>query len=183
MDTFERANRVNLLAKELMKHGFVKTSDDALIQAEKMLDGKASIDGKQEQKQEVDGMNSDVEKQVQNIVNMNEHLKTVINDRLEKNSKDIKMLIEKMNELIKELNDVKVAANRVSRKTLSENEVPPKKEEIEQRAEQQAAPAESEEKSRKGEWADKEEGKGTSRTGSFTPKDVAIDKFFYFGKK
>jgi len=207
MDSIERMRRINDLTRELKQHGFAESSFEAIRQANQIY-GSDDLDDDVKQglikSSTHDRMSND--EQVVKDENMSDE-NVAYNDRkLAKVADTVQVLTDKMNEIIRALNDLdarisdvkikqdKMTAEMRDSRAESRSEIS----RIESRssstpssttassnnsvAEKPISKEVSEAKVESHE-APKDEYSMNQRTGNFQSQDVAIDKMFYFGNK
>jgi phosphoglycerate-specific signal transduction histidine kinase len=104
--------------------------------------------------------------------------------KLVKLSENIDVLTDKMNEIIKAINDLDARLSDVHKKTDKlTQDVSRKDTRIEMPAKNVEKSATVEDKPAQAEQPKKDEYAMNQRTGNFESQDVAIDKVFYYGKK
>jgi hypothetical protein len=166
----ERIQKVNNLALDLMRQGLASTRDDAILQAEKIFQGKET--------EEYSSMKETLEeiKQDQKPQQQPELGQETIKNILEQNSnflvKKIKEFQEKIELMEKEISFLKnrpVTSNQATVKEIVSNVPPP----VEQT--QQQPPAQQEQKA--------DPTMNHPRSGNYKDTDVSIEKFFYMGSK
>ncbi len=168
MDQFERMRRLNQLTKELKQRGFADSSFEAIDQARQIY-------GEDELSENVrHGLtkNANFEKTISGEeIKMSEADVINMNKKIDQMSKNTDMLTDKLNEIIKAINDMD------SRITALKN-APPRivERQVERKPESQAERQESKEE-------EKPKGEYNERVGNFKSEDVQIDKVFYYGKK
>lgn len=161
MDQYEKMRKMNELAKDLKQHGFADSSFEAIKQANQIY-------GEDDITHEVKhGLIKDSDGETME--------KVTDNDRnIKKLQENIDMLTNKMNEIIKAINDIDARITQLSKR--------PVERVIERQYEEKPAPARSApvvEEKHEQKPAEYE----NQRVGNFQSQDVAIDKMFYFGKK
>ena len=149
--------KVNELIKELQKHGMAQSSDEAAVKAEDIMRLGEKIIPSTEMQVSAEQKVSRDELQTQI-----EQLKRAVNN-LSNDLESIKLSLTK-----------KADISALSAVTSTLQQAPQRRFEEEQRTQikiQQATPQEE------------KPAEPHPRQGNFTSKDVAIDKFFYYGKK
>lgn len=149
---------MNKLSKELQKHGFAESSIDGAEKAQIFMKNKSG-----EPSVLTESENA-IQEHLIKILHSMESLKTFRNvseQRIIQLEDNFKLVLDKMNEVIAEINDIK------SRPVAA------------------AVPGEKETQTRLPEKkAESAHGKESHpRQGNYTPADVAIDKIFYYGQK
>jgi hypothetical protein len=203
VDSIERMRRINDLTRELKQHGFADSSFEAIQQANQIY-GDDDLDEHVKQ-----GLikNSQNDKMSERIAEENNAVKDEAKDetmgddsisyndrKFAKITESVQVLTDKMNEIIRALNDLdsritevkirqdKLAVARqesriepkVEIKEPTVNEAPASKDIV-----QEAKP----ESHAQSNAQSKDEYSVNQRTGNFQSQDVAIDKMFYFGNK
>jgi len=190
MDSIERMRRINDLTRELKQHGFAESSFEAIQQANQIY-GNDDLDN--------DVKNGLIKNSTHDKMNLNDQAKdetmsddTAYNERkLAKVADSVQVLTDKMNEIIRALNDLDARISEVKSKQdklaieRQESRIEPKVEvkvetAVDERSTQRA---ESKSEQHSESAAHKDEYSMNQRTGNFQSQDVAIDKMFYFGNK
>ncbi len=162
-----RMTKVNELAKSLLEHGLASSMDEAIKQAEKLVRGETPESVKmaeplaQEKKEEAEKAKEELKPE--HIGSPSSELKPEIEDlkkRMIENEKKINLLMNKMNEIIAEINKIELSGSRLSRHNQNTNPQPSAQ-------------------SRGGQ----SETKANLRTGGLQPGDVKIEDYFYSGSK
>ncbi|HIH32533.1 TPA: hypothetical protein HA235_07550 [Candidatus Woesearchaeota archaeon] len=174
MDTYEKMRKMNELAKDLKQHGFADSSFEAIKQA-------SEIYGEDELSHNV---KHGLINGPQDRITGEEKMSETDNDRkLKKMQDDINTLTEKLNEIIKAINDIDARMmqfkNKIEKQQFAERPVEvPVERKIEKpvEAEKPAAVEHEHAEHKSGEYENQ-------RVGNYQSQDVAIDKMFYFGKK
>lgn len=180
MNDYEKMRKMNELAKDLKKHGFADSSIEAIKQATQIY-GEDSIT--HEVKHGLIQSKSDKLSE-ENIKDGEKMSEIDIDRKFKKLQDNIDILTDKMNEIIKAINDLDSRVNQLTKKQLEKNlytdasdketkvykEEPKKEKYVEENKVKDA----SEDKSGEHE---------NQRIGHYKSEDVAIDKMFYFGKK
>ena len=168
----EDIQKVNKLSQELLDQGVTEDREDAVKRAQEMLNKDISPN----QTQVVSN-----EKTVQHDMAKLDVAKCMdlINKTRGQMSRQIDIFSGKMNEIIKEINDIRDQLKSGTSKTASETNIEtekPLKEAVEEPEEEP-----QEEKPEKQEKLQKKE--PHPKRGNFKSDDVSIEKMFYFGNK
>ena len=175
----ERIQKINNMAVELMKQGLATNREDAVNQAEKMF---KSHDGGSfsEVRQTMQGIKSDREIKVETNEKTSELSDDKIKDILQQNSqflvKTIKSFQEKIFEMEKEINGLKIS--------LARHRLPTVGDVLSNREAANETPISYESANKKA--IELPGGAGAAnhpRQGSYNSEDVSIEKFFYMGSK
>ena len=184
----EDIQKVNKMAKELLQQGIAIDREDAVKKAQEMLNKNIENRKEGEVLQSVDSLGKvEVQKD-------DNYYKNLIEKTKEQMERQLSVFTEKMNEMIKEINDIKEQLKtRGSAKSASEmniNAEKPIKEATEEPASKETSPGGSEAAPTEDETAPKPEKQEKlkkdephPKRGEFSSDDVAIDKVFYFGNK
>ncbi len=160
-----RMTKVNELAKSLLEHGLASSMDEAIKQAEKLVRGETPESVKmaeplsQEKKEEAEKIKEEL--RPEGKVNSSSDIKPEIDDlkrKIGENEKKIELLMNKMNEIIAEINKIESSGVRPSIQQQRNN---------------------NEQKNSRGQ----SETKANLRTGGLQPGDVKIEDYFYSGSK
>ena len=185
MDSIERMRRINDLTKELKQRGFAESSFEAIQQANQIY-GPDDLDDHVR-----NGIikNSPQDKMVQDENMSNENV-SYDNRKLDKINESVETLTNKMNEIIRAINELDARITEVKQKQdklilmQQEPRSEPKREtRVEVNVEEAPARTESAPEKKQESQTPKDEYSVNQRTGNFQSQDVAIDKMFYFGKK
>ncbi|MDO8741323.1 MAG: hypothetical protein Q7J54_07180 [Candidatus Woesearchaeota archaeon] len=150
---FEIVNKINNLAKELLRTGTAESAEDAYEQAKRIVGGSEGEEIKEEVKPDDEGftflrsrMNEYNQKMEKEINNLNAKLSSIVDD------------IEKLRQDVASLNrDIEVKQHeKTAEKPEQETRIEPKR---------------NMKQTIKGQEV------------HFSPDEVAVDKIFYFGKK
>ncbi|MGB9748807.1 MAG: hypothetical protein ACP5OZ_05150 [Candidatus Woesearchaeota archaeon] len=169
-----RVSKINELAKQLVKHGIATSMDEAVNQAQQFL-GEDSYDKIKEAKSpeqmlkedEVDAKNKTENKDFAEL-----------NKKIESQESMIIEMQKKMNEMISEINFLEEAIKKILEKVQSQSSAPMLKvaqtttgstEEIDYEPTQRTVKT--------------EEARPTPRTGNYTPENIKIEDYFYYGNK
>lgn len=169
MDQYERMRRLNELTKELKQRGFADSSFDAIDQARQIY-------GDDELSEHVKhGLtkNQDFEKTINGEeIKMSEADVININKKIDQMNKNVDMLTDKLNEIIKAINDMdsRITALKNAPPRVVERQVERREESHHEEAKQEPA-------------AEKPKGEYNERVGNFQSSDVQIEKMFYYGTK
>ena len=193
MDSIERMRRINDLTRELKQHGFAESSFEAIKQANQIY-GSDDLDDNVK-----DGIiKSSPHDKMTKDDTMSDDDKAYETRKLAKVAEAVDVLTNKMNEMIRAINDLDARIGEVKAKqdkiiatrqepVRSESRVEPRTEtRSESNPELRASPNVDEPKHEQKSEAPaqhKDEYSMNQRTGNFQSQDVAIDKMFYFGKK
>jgi len=166
----EDIQKVNQLAQELLKKGFVADRDEAVKKAQEMLNKE--IAGNDVETRETDdrqnvAASGDSEERLRNIV---ERTKTYMESQLNGYKNALIALEKEIRRLNQEVEQLK------SRPRPQPPKEEPKVEEPKPEAPAPQQPAPQPE-------ATKQEGNSNPRTGNHKSDDVSIEKMFYFGNK
>jgi len=181
----EEIQRVNALARELMKHGMASTSDEALLKAEDMLRGngvssmtEAITSNTSIGKSEPSALSQEM------MTDLNMGIRS-LGVRFDSIAKEVLGMKEEMRKLGGNLGDVERQLNRLSVRP----EAPAPAIDRPAVAEAIAQPAMQQSFTREPQVAPQQQfvpraAQQTVRAGKeeFKPEDVAIEKIFYFGK-
>lgn len=157
MDDVEKLKKIAKLSQEMRKHGFATHSDEAVQAAQAIYNGNIANELTPEQKHQA-------LQEKKTMAGTQPELETFskqVNQRLGDIENNLSTVISKMNEIIKEINELQKSGGRQG--------AAPREKEVQAalpRQEAKPAPAEPH-----------------ARSGSYTPQDVQIDKIFYFGNK
>ncbi|MGV8150976.1 MAG: hypothetical protein ACP5NV_04575 [Candidatus Woesearchaeota archaeon] len=171
MDSYEKMAKMNKLAKDLKQHGFAESSFEAIQQANQIYgDDDLSHDVKH-------GMITSPHDRMTGEEKMNE---TEIDRKFIKMQNDMKTLTDKMNEIIKAINDMDSRITQLSKRPVERVIERPVEKPVEKSAEThtEESPVQQTHHEEK-----KTEEFTNQRVGNYQSQDVAIDKMFYFGKK
>ena len=157
MDDVEKLKKIAKLSQEMRKHGFATHADDAVQAAQAIYKGTIANEPTPEQKHQA----LQEKKTMAGSTPEFEAFSKQTSQRLGEIETNLSTLISKMNEIIKEINELQKAGARSS--------AAPREREV------QAALPKQESKPASAE--------PHARSGSYTPQDVQIDKIFYFGNK
>ncbi|MFC1753313.1 hypothetical protein ACFL96_07970 [Thermoproteota archaeon] len=164
----DKLQRINNLARELMKHGMAGSMDEAVRIAEEKIQGAPEVsalkDGVSEDMLSQSQVSQSIENpapapQVQDDMDMRK-----IKNALDEQARHMSVMSEKINELISEFNSLQQEINRL--KTI---QVPAKPEEQKTGTQTQFRPQQEEKK------------EPHAKVGDYKPDDVAVDKIFYYG--
>jgi hypothetical protein len=188
MDSIERMRRINDLTRELKQHGFAESSFEAIKQANQIY---GDDDVEEHVKQ---GMipKSNHERMLKGEEEDHE-LVSYTDKKLGKVLENVDALTNKMNEIIRAINDLDSRMNDVKIKcdklavARQESKPEPKAEfrsvtDVEIKHEDKK-PEEKVNESKVEHVVPKDEYAMNQHTGNFQSQDVSIDKVFYFGKK
>ncbi|MBU0460999.1 MAG: hypothetical protein KJ574_00275 [Nanoarchaeota archaeon] len=163
----DKLQRINNLARELMKHGMAGSMDEAVRMAEEKIQGNPEVSNIR------NTMANDVISQSQVVPSssgsstpkMTEDLEVrKLRISLEDQSKMVNAMAGKIDELVTEFNRLQQEINRL--KTI---QVPP------------AGDKEGQTQFR--QPAEEKKSGAHARSGNYKPEDVAIEKMFYYGNK
>jgi hypothetical protein len=194
VDSIERMRRINDLTKELKQHGFAESSFEAISQANQIY-GSDDLDDNVKHGLIKNSAHDKITKEDQLVKDetMSDD-NTVYNDRkLAKVADSVQVLTDKMNEIIRALNDLDARISEVKLKQdklviAQESRIEPRVEvkvetNVDERpAQRETAPEHRQENNVEGH-VHKDEYTANQRTGNFQSQDVSIDKMFYFGNK
>lgn len=158
--------KINDLAKELLKHNMASNSDDAIVKATQMINGTKKSEA-------TSTINTNSTNQYQEVAKPNEFEASKLRKieyNIGENSTKISQIFSKMNEMIKEINMMQNTINNLK----SENESLKKK---------IASPIAQQVNSDQTQLKEAPKQQAHPRSGNFSSEDVAIDKMFYFGNK
>lgn len=157
MDDVEKLKKIAKLSQEMRKHGFATHSDDAVQAAQAIYKGTIANEPTPEQRHQA-------LQEKKNMAGQStpefEAFSKQVSQRLGDIEGNLSTVISKMNEIIKEINDLQKAGSRQG--------VPREKDVQAALPKQEPAQAPKE---------------PHARSGNYTPQDVQIDKIFYFGNK
>lgn len=164
----EKIRKMGELSKELRKHGFAESSDDALKQTEQIYKenylGEEIMQAKPpeiaEAQREAQEQTQENQTQAPTTESTSPQLLTEHIERIEKVEKDVLRIFEKMNEIIKTINLFEEKFDKI-----------------------QVAGAEEKPKETQTKIPEPEKKTESPRSGDYKPKDVEIDKIFYYGNK
>jgi hypothetical protein len=161
----EKIQKLNQLAQDLKKYK-VASADDAMKQAEQVYGERNNFvsrhtDGNEGM--EMDNELNDLKKDVRSISNA-----------VKRSEEQIQEIIKKMNEMILEINSVKAMRAQAPRAEGSQQ-----KPQQQQQGQQEEAQGQTAADDRRGT---KDIAKPIDRN-NVAPKEVSIEKYFYFGKK
>jgi hypothetical protein len=194
MDSIERMRRINDLTRELKQHGFAESSFEAIKQANQIY-GPDDLDENVKQGLIKDSPHDKMTKDEQIVKdeNMDNDNAMYNNSKLTKVVDNVQLLTDKMNEIIRAINDLDARINDIK---LKQDKFAAARQEsrIESRVEAKAEPLSEESTPREhsetksnakieSNEPKKDEYSVNQRTGNFQSQDVAIDKMFYFGNK
>lgn len=161
----EDIQKINKLAQELLDQGIATDRESAVKKAEEMLNKKI------QNQQPVSENKVEANKEEHNGL---EYYKNMISRTKEQMERQLSVFTQKMNEMIKEINEIKEQLNtRATSKTASDagiNSEKPLKEAVEEKPKQE-----------KQEKLEKD--KPHPKRGNWQSEDVCIEKMFYFGNK
>lgn len=180
--------RINDLTRELKQHGFAESSFDAIKQANQIY-------GSDEMEDHV--KNGMIQKSAHERIMKDETMgddSVPYNERkLAKIMENVDVLTNKMNEIVRAINDLdarltelKLKQDKMAVSRPSVVEQPRTEVRAESRANVAAKPAEAEpvhKEEQNAQAQHKSEYDLNQRTGNFQSQDVSIDKMFYFGNK
>ena len=161
MDYVEQVKKINALAKELMKHGMAKSTDEAIVQAQKMLEKGTDVSDF------FDKARAKTEEGVamQNPEDMEKLIGMAVDKKMkplqERVANELETIKGKMNEIISEINKIE---DQIIKLKVQNRQEP---------QQMQQKPAGQESKPQQNH----------PRTGTYSGEQVAIDKVFYFGHK
>jgi hypothetical protein len=194
----ERIQKVNNLALDLMRQGLADNRDDAIVQAEKIYDGK-DTEEYSSMKETMEKVKEDHRAYIgESSQETNEDLsQEKVKDILEQNTKFIvkrfKEMQEKIEKLEKEMIDLgrRVTTGPTVREIVSN--VPPisvPKPEVEsntqpevQEPQQQQEPQVQQQEAAPVQEQKQEQNTSHPRSGNYNADDVSIEKIFYMGNK
>jgi len=189
MDSIERMRRINDLTRELKQHGFAESSFEAIQQANQIY-------GDEEVQDNVKHgiINNSPNDRMAKDETMGDDSVSYDSRKLAKISEGVDVLTNKMNEIIRAINDLDARITEVKSRqdklAMQESRVEPRMEsrdepraesKIETRTEEK--PETRAEVKTESHEQHKDDYSMNQRTGNFQSQDVAIDKMFYFGKK
>ena len=171
MDSIERMRRLNELTKELKQHGFAESSFEAIQQANQIYgDDDLSTEVK-------DGMiRNSTNERVAKDGSIDDNALVNIEKKMAKLAENIDTLTDKLNEIIKAINDMDQRITSLKNRPERQPERVEVKQEEAKHEPVAAQPADDANPA-------KDDYTTNQRVGNFQSKDVAIDKMFYFGKK
>jgi predicted RNase H-like nuclease (RuvC/YqgF family) len=169
-----RVSKVNELAKQLVKHGIATSMDEAVNQAQQFL-GEDSYERIKEAKSPEQMLKED-EAEVKSTTENKEFI--ALKNKIENQDSMIIEMQKKMNEMISEINFLEDAIKKILEKVQNQSSKPVLKvsqtttgstEEIDYEPTHQSVKT--------------DETKPTPRTGNYTPENIRIEDFFYYGNK
>jgi hypothetical protein len=192
MDSIERMRRINDLTRELKQHGFAESSFEAIKQANQIY-GPDQIEDHVKHgmiKNNSPGQSEDEK--------MDENSSIISDRKIAKITESVDILTEKMNEIIRAINDLDARITEVKQTQsklaviVSESKAEQQRYEakmelgdvekstskIEVKSEDKPVSNSSSQNSQA-----KDEYSVNQRTGNFQSQDVSIDKMFYYGNK
>ena len=185
MDSIERMRRLNELTKELKQRGFAESSFEAIQQANQIYgDDEITSEVKHgiinnAQHEKLGKENGENNMEEATIINMEK--------KVNKLSENVDTLTNKLNEIIKAINDmdsrITMIKNKPERIVEKIVEKPVYKETEQRHEETQSSSQQKPEESHLESEKPKDEYSMNQRTGAYKPTDVAIDKMFYYGNK
>jgi hypothetical protein len=191
VDSIERMRRINDLTRELKQHGFAESSFEAIRQANQIY-GNDDLDDNVRHGLIKNSAHDKITKENQMVKdeNMSDD-NLVYNDRkLAKVADNVQVLTDKMNEIIRALNDLDARITDVKSKQdklaiAREQRIEPRVEvKVETSVDETSVQREiAHEAKFESHEKPKDEYSMNQRTGNFQSQDVAIDKMFYFGNK
>jgi len=169
-----RVSKINELAKQLVKHGIATSMDEAVNQAQQFL-GEDSYEKIKEAKSpeqifkedEVETKNKTEDKDFSELRKQIENQESMIIE-----------MQKKMNEMISEINFLEDAIKKIIEKV--QNQTPQKVLKVAQTTSGLAEEIDYE-PTQKPVRAD--ETRPTPRTGNYTPENIKIEDYFYYGNK
>lgn len=181
MDSYEQMKRMRQVSDDLKRFKFAETSDEAVRQAQEMIQGKRSEGDIFVTRSEMENQKKE-EKKMQSSVAI-ENLREMVGKKLNVMTNDIDAIKNKINEIIEVIN---VLEDKMETHTNNSNGNSKPKEEqqtlsldkeenIEDKKSVQDKPAQI--------VPERKETQPSSRSGDYKSEDVSIDKVFYFGKK
>lgn len=183
MDSIEKMRRLNELTKELKQHGFAESSFEAIQQANQIY---GDDDITSEVKHGII-RNSPQERLEKSGDNMDDGVMINMDKKLARLSENVNALTDKLNEIIKALNDMDLRINQLKNRQMEKTERIEKPEANEKTEPNHEATHQHEETHQEHTDTANHEAHGeeysNQRVGNYQSQDVAIDKMFYFGKK
>ena len=181
MGYIEDIKKINALAKELLQHNIVSSQDEAVVKAREMLvkkPGNATVQNEeyvdlsrpQERAQAAQAAESRAEDWKEAMAKNNEYI--VSEMRGFKNSVEL---------LMTELQTLRSEVNTLRRQNMSAS--------TQQPAQQMTQPAPQPQQQQHAQVVHPQQAQAESkpqphpRAGNYTPADVSVEKFFYFGTK
>ena len=162
MEDIEKLKKIAKLSQEMRKHGFANYSDDAVKAAGAVYDGNIADAQTPEQRHQA---LRESKSTMANQPNDYEAFAKQTSQRLTEIETSVSTVIQKMNEMIKEINTLQKGGGA------SAPTSPPRERETQAplpKPEPKPAPAHTE---------------PHARSGNYSSQDVQIDKIFYFGNK
>ncbi len=157
-----RITKVNELAKQLLKHGIASNMEEAVKQAEQLVRGESN-ENIREVKTPEQIMEEKAEEQ--STLKKQGELEEV-KERLNVHDKAIFEMQNKINEIVSEINSMEEALKKIlnilQKNKIESTEGP--NEDVKQKTKEQDT-------------------KPTPRTGDYTPENIRIEDYFYYGNK
>jgi hypothetical protein len=165
----DRLQKINALAREYVKHGMATSMDEAVRMAEdkfrdafgERLPNPAAMKAEKQAAQQAAQQASQQPQASSNIDDKSRSVVSELTNIVEAQAKQIELISAKMNEMIKEINDMKEQVEKASKPFT----VP-----------QTGADGQTQFKKPQAEAP-----KNHARTGNYKPGDISVEKFFYSG--
>jgi len=154
MDYVEQIKKVNALAKQLQTHGLAESIEEAIRQAQQMIEKGEDVSRFFEEAESIKLAAEEENMENNSIKNIEKRMDSFE----EKINKQISGLISKMNEIIAEINKIEDQMKKMKAESQTRPAPAP--------ASPAATPAANH-----------------PRSGNLTSEDVSIEKYFNFGKK
>lgn len=170
MEDIEKLKKIANLSKELKRHGFAASSDEAIRKSEEIYQEKILAPY---------GMQDAIPKPAQGGSNMEdfESYKRATQTQMKEMQDSLAQVVGKMNEIIKAINDLEQGQKNAVRTNAPSQRAPePARFTQEQMRSTDDGSRTITPKPEKGS-------ESNQRAGNYTPADVQIDKIFYYGNK
>ena len=172
----EDIQKVNKLAQELLDQGVTEDREDAVKRAQEMLNKNIEPNQTQTNDSERSLQKDNAKLEVTKCMDL-------INKTRDQMSRQIDIFSQKMNEIIKEINDIRDQLKSGTSKTASETNIEPEKPLKEAVAEPEEEHKEAEPESKPEKQEKLQEKESHPKRGNWKSDDVSIEKMFYFGNK
>lgn len=190
MDDISKLQKINNIARELMKHGQVQSMEEAVRKATEQIDGGSVFEPvptpetpapvteplsvvEEHTEAESDG---DRLLAINNLVSQQQTILSKMTNAVNAHTQQLSAIEGKINGLIAELTTIKSEIETIKESPVS----PPMKKKD---SEQGQTQFKQESPSPQSTAGNKPDGSGHARTGNYNPEDVSIDKVFYCGGK
>ncbi|MEM2121834.1 MAG: hypothetical protein QXU20_04220 [Candidatus Woesearchaeota archaeon] len=169
-----RVSKINELAKQLVKHGIATTMDEAVNQAQQLL-GEDSYEKIKEAKSPEQILKED---ELENKSKENNKEFSELKKVIESHESMIIEMQKKMNEMISEINLIEDAIKKILEKMQNQSSKP-----IIKVAQTTSGSTEEIDYEPTPKPVKAEESKPMPRTGNYSPENIKIEDYFYYGNK